>query len=105
MKVRKRPVVVDAWRLQRSQFGGSFLISRDMPDWVDKALCKDSTQEGALFARVERRNGGPPDWHVYIKTLEGVMHASWGDWLIRGVRGELYACKPEIFEQTYEVAE
>lgn len=37
-----------------------------------------------------------------IFTLEGDMHASLNDWIIRGVAGEFYACKPDIFEQTYE---
>ena len=39
---------------------------------------------------------------VEIKTLEGTMLASPGDWIIRGVAGEFYPCKPEIFEATYE---
>jgi hypothetical protein len=39
---------------------------------------------------------------LYIGTLEGVMRADPGDWIIRGVNGELYPCKPDIFEQTYE---
>ena len=40
-----------------------------------------------------------------IETLEGKMRAEKGDWVIRGVQGELYACKPDIFQQTYEAAE
>ncbi len=46
-------------------------------------------------------------WHeitLEIPTLEGTMHASQGDWIIRGVKGELYPCKPDIFEATYEPA-
>jgi hypothetical protein len=39
---------------------------------------------------------------IDIPTLEGVMHASPGDWIIRGVHGECYPCKPDIFEKTYE---
>lgn len=39
-----------------------------------------------------------------IHTLEGVMHASPGDWIIKGVKGEFYPCKPDIFEATYEPA-
>ena len=39
---------------------------------------------------------------VYIETLEGTMTASLGDYIIKGVKGELYPCKPDIFEQTYE---
>jgi hypothetical protein len=40
-----------------------------------------------------------------IYTLEGVMRADVGDWIIRGVKGEFYPCKPDIFEETYEAAE
>lgn len=48
--------------------------------------------------------GGGPD-SIAITTLEGVMHASEGDWVIRGVQGEFYPCKPDIFDATYEVEE
>jgi len=39
---------------------------------------------------------------THVQTLEGVMLGNVGDWLIRGVNGELYPCKPDIFEKTYE---
>lgn len=39
---------------------------------------------------------------LYIVTLEGTMRADKGDWIIKGVKGELYPCKPDIFEATYE---
>jgi hypothetical protein len=42
---------------------------------------------------------------LYITTLEGTMEAQPGDWIIRGVKGEFYPCKPDIFEATYEPAE
>ena len=41
---------------------------------------------------------------VFIPTLEGTMRADIGDWVIRGVKGEFYACKPDIFAATYEAA-
>jgi hypothetical protein len=40
--------------------------------------------------------------YVAIDTLEGTMRANLGDWIIKGVKGEFYPCKPDIFEQTYE---
>ena len=43
------------------------------------------------------------DVDIYIDTLEGRMHASPGDWIITGVNGEQYPCKPDIFEKTYEL--
>lgn len=42
------------------------------------------------------------DGEVIIRTLEGDHHASKGDWIIRGINGEFYPCKPDIFEKTYE---
>jgi len=44
------------------------------------------------------RTGGS----IEIPTLEGVMQAQRGDWIIKGVKGELYPCKPDVFEATYE---
>ena len=45
------------------------------------------------------------DKEMDICTLEGTMHADVGDWIITGVKGEMYPCKPDIFEKTYEPAE
>jgi len=46
--------------------------------------------------------GGDPDAVIAIETLEGTMTAKDGDYIIKGVQGEFYPCKPDIFEQTYE---
>lgn len=51
----------------------------------------------ALFSQY----GGKKIW-IEIKTLEGVMKASEGDYIVKGVNGELYPCKPDIFIKTYE---
>ena len=45
------------------------------------------------------------DGMMYIRTLEGLMRVNLGDYIIKGVQGEFYPCKPDIFEQTYEFAE
>lgn len=45
------------------------------------------------------------DYFLEARTLEGTMRADVGDWIIRGVQGEFYPCKPDIFEATYESAE
>ncbi len=45
-----------------------------------------------------------PDGEIYIETREGTMRADVGDWIIRGVQGEFYPCKPDIFDATYEPA-
>jgi len=47
--------------------------------------------------------GKPYDTEYYIKTLEGDLHVSMGDFIIRGVASEIYPCKPGIFEKTYEL--
>lgn len=48
-------------------------------------------------------HGGPRQYAPAIITLEGPMRISPGDWVIKGVKGEFYPCKPDVFEQTYEV--
>jgi hypothetical protein len=74
-KFRKKPVIIDA-----EQF---FPDNQPLPFAAGHVCCL-----------------GPNGW--YINTLEGVMCLSRGDWVIRGVKGEFYCCKPDIFEATYE---
>ncbi|MFW6030985.1 MAG: hypothetical protein ACOC9T_00210 [Myxococcota bacterium] len=45
------------------------------------------------------------DGALLIHTFEGTLRADWGDWIIRGVKGEIYPCRPDIFEATYELVE
>lgn len=80
-KFRKKPVVIEAW-----QNDGSM-----MPDWVANACCGGEKIPG----------NGP----LFVTTLEGVMEARPGDWLILGVKGEVYPCKPDIFAATYDPEE
>jgi hypothetical protein len=86
MKFRKKPVEIEAVQVTR----GLGLIE-DPPEWIKEAL-----RNGVLTEH------GPHDWNV--NTLEGTMLAQRGDWIIRGVKGELYPCKPDIFAATYEPA-
>lgn len=85
-RFRKKPVEIEAVQMPEDADPGNFAMS---PQWVHEAL-GDGTltpaDEGAWF----------------VKTLEGTMLASPGDFIIRGIAGELYPCKPDIFEQTYE---
>lgn len=86
-KYRKRPVVIEAVQLR-------------WDTWSD--VCELADVRGW---RVEQRQGKDgPDGTIQlaIPTPEGVMLASENDWIIKGVAGEVYPCKPEIFEQTYE---
>lgn len=78
MKYRKKPVVIDAWR-----FDGSY-------------------EAAVPFMAMSDEIGWRDDGKLSIGTLEGEMLADAGDWIIKGVKGELYPCKPDIFEATYE---
>jgi hypothetical protein len=83
MKFRKRPVVVEAMRFTNETKDQLF-------NWIS---CTRSAG---------RNENGEPI--LLIWTLEGVHTARLGDWIIKGVAGEFYPCKPNIFEQTYERA-
>lgn len=83
MKYRKKPVVVDAFRL------GMECI----PDWLMEKVVRGEVH---LY-------GNPNE--ADIKTLEGVMHANYGDFIIKGIKGEVYPCKADIFYATYEESE
>ena len=47
----------------------------------------------------------PPDIDIFINTLEGVIQASRGDYIIKGLRGEFYPCKPDVFDKKYKLIE
>lgn len=81
---RKKPVVVEARRFETNNDDGSHLD--ELVAWIGGQGRHDNTL-------------------VYIDTLEGTMTALVGDWIIRGVAGEFYPCKPDIFAATYEPAE
>lgn len=96
MKYRKKPVVIEAFR-----YDGDFIDRNGnyyIPVWAIEAH-----QKGTLYFTEDHQHGLP--YELFIKTLEGTMQASVGDYIIRGVKGELYPCKPDIFEATYEVVE
>ena len=85
MKYRKKPVVIDA-----VQWTGVN---------ADEVLAFTGTS--AQIESSDCHGEGPPRL-VMIDTLEGRMAAGFGDWIIRGVKGEFYPCKSDIFEATYE---
>lgn len=94
-KFRKKPVVIEAF-----QFDGDLIFYNGkyyVPEWAIKAF-----KEGVLFYDGLTPSQSPSE--LYIKTLEGKMHVSYGDYVIQGVNGELYPCKPDIFEKTYDDA-
>lgn len=85
MKYRKKPIVIEAIQLTRR-------YADMVVEWVGKANIEDYNlgefSEDSCF--------------IEIKTLEGIMEASENDYIIRGIKGEFYPCKPDIFEATYE---
>lgn len=81
-KYRKKPVVIEA-----VQFLDTVESIVAVSDFAGDTISIDYSQD-------------PP--MLKIKTLEGIMTARPGDFIIKGVKGEFYACKPDIFEQTYE---
>lgn len=92
-KYRKKPVVIEAF-----QYDGDLMDSNGkycVPKWAVKAY-----KEGVIY--FDSQDSDSPPIELFIKTLEGDHHASVGDYIIQGVQGELYPCKPDIFEKTYE---
>lgn len=89
MKFRKKPVVIEAVQ---------FLPNDKSTDAII-ALANQGSRQVDIHVSHDQR------YSLYIYTLEGKMEASIGDWIIKGVSGELYPCKPDIFFQTYEPAE
>ena len=93
---RKRPVVIEAFQMTEARG----LDNSEWPDWLNRAWQKDAHEVGALILDKQH-----PTRRFLIHTLEGAHVVTWGDWIIHGVKGELYACKPDIFDQTYEAAD
>ena len=79
-KFRKKPIVIEAVPVATD--------AADQPAWLREAVASGAVEFGITHAR--------------IRTLEGEMLADPSDWIIRGIKGELYPCKPDIFEATYE---
>lgn len=95
---RKKPVVIEAEQLPRAP--RKWEPGEAVPDWKDIA-----DRFGREVVPIGNNIDGTFECIGFnIKTLEGTMFASPGDWIIRGVKGELYPCKPDIFAATYEPA-
>ena len=81
-RFRKRPVEIEAFQLP---------LVDQVPAWLAEAVAAGTVRPHAGGAKID--------------TLEGLLTASPGDWIIRGVKGELYSCKPDVFALTYEQVE
>lgn len=91
-KFRKKPVVIEA-ELVATLCASAEKNWKALPKWVEEAY-----ERGDILF-ISRSEG------LSVRTLEGHMHAKPNDMLIRGVRGEIYPCKPDIFDATYERAD
>jgi hypothetical protein len=100
MKFRKKPVVIEAVRLGWDTWS-------EICEFAGVGKLEDNKPSGCYLDE----KGQPREGHettdklgLLIPTLEGLMIASEGDFIIKGVNGEFYPCKPDIFEKTYEPA-
>lgn len=91
MKYRKKPVVIEAFQLNDRGLVGE--------DWF-----WDKVTDNTIITHDFGKFYPNPAW-CEIKTLEGTMIAQSGDYVIKGVNGEIYPCKADIFEKTYEIVE
>lgn len=98
-KYRKKPVVIEAFQMTQERRWDS----SEWPGWLHMAWNKDHG-EGAVWPDPDAPDapGHRSAAELVIGTLEGVLRVGWGDYIIQGVKGEIYACKPDIFEATYE---
>lgn len=95
MKFRKKPVEIEA-----VQFTGHGQHDALLEWLAGHGLKVGEMPTGSWWRQVVTPNG--MECRLIIKTLEGDMEASPGDWIIRGVKGEFYPCKPDIFAATYD---
>ena len=93
MKFRKKPVVIEAVQFTEEVRDANLFDGQPLPDGVKR---------GATTLHPPTRKVWSANF--YIETLEGRMSVDVGDWIITGVKGEHYPCKPDIFEMTYEPA-
>ncbi len=91
---RKKPIIIEAVRFVGN--GTSPEIDGPEPHWYEVARTMERDEVWSINFR---------DGSLAIHTLEGVMQATRGDWIIRGIAGEVYPCKDEIFRATYQLAE
>ena len=89
-KYRKKPIVNEAFQMTLINMASN----ADWPTWLHEAWQADKGNVGSLY---------PMGNTLFVVTLEGPLTVSPNDWIIQGVNGEIYPCKPDIFEKTYEL--
>lgn len=90
-KFRKKPIEIEAFQLTEELVKAHLLDKQTLPFGISIGNWSGHTDRREVY-----------DWRLGIETLEGRMNVSANDWIIRGVAGEYYPCKPDIFEATYD---
>lgn len=96
MYYKKKPVIIEAIQLKSLSYQDITIALKFMGQEVENRTLEDSGHFDDFMYICEKNHGLP------ISTLEGEMLASVGDYIIKGIDGEFYPCKPEIFRKTYE---
>ena len=100
LKFRKRPVVIEAFQMTPERREDN----RDWPEWLNQAWQMNPSEVGSVYP-LKLDDGLDESRSLMVRTLEGPLAIGWGDWIIRGVKNELYPCKPDVFTATYEAVE
>ena len=97
MKYVKKQIPVDAIQIPETPVSAALYDwICHAPVWVQIAYAEDDDEECGIWVTEQG---------LMVRTLEGDMLCPWGSYLIRGIRGEIYPCRRDIFEETYEVYE
>lgn len=102
MKFRKKLVIVDVWQITQKMIDDVFNSHKEFEAFYETLEGVRLWFNHKIVISGEEKSRHP---QVSIKNLEGDMKVNAGDWIITGVMGEHYACKPDIFEKTYEKVE
>lgn len=96
---RKRPIVIEAFQMTKERRWDN----SEWPEWLNRAWQKEPG-EGSVWINpdADMAPGHASAEELVCGTLEGVHRIDWDDWIIQGIKGELYPCKPDIFAATYE---
>ena len=95
-KFKKKPVEIEAFQMTRERRADN----SEWPNWLNEAWNAEWPKAGAVSCEDYPRSDGTD--RLIISTLEGEHTVGWDDWIIQGVKGELYPCKPDIFDATYD---
>lgn len=96
-KFRKKPVEIEAVQYKGGSDRDGYAFAEMQPQWLSDAFAVQAGHPGSVYRKL--------DGTLRVTTLAGEMIASPGDWIIRGVKGEIYPCKPDIFAATYDPAD